>query len=87
MSHYFVRELIETANAHANYRFILLNEENLNPVVALWVLNWKVHAGFIDTDGKLAFRPAMKILYKRIKGHGPDLRKEKEYGLCRLYHL
>ena len=85
MSHYFVRELIETANAHANYRFILLNEENLNPVVALWVLNWKVQAGFIDKDGKLAFTPAMKILYKRIKGHGPDLHKEKEYDFCKKY--
>jgi hypothetical protein len=75
---YFVRELIETANAHANYRFILLNEETLNPVIALWVLNWKVQAGYIDKNGKLAFRPAMKMLYKRIKGHGPDLDKEKE---------
>ena len=67
MSHFFVRELVETANAHANYRFILLDEESMAPVVALWVLNWKGQVGVVDTQpGKIQFKPAVKILYKRI---------------------
>lgn len=65
-THYFVRELIETANAHANYRFILLDEETLGPIIALWVLNWKCQEGVVGKDGNIHFKPAVKILYKRI---------------------
>ena len=78
MTHYFVRELIETANAHANYRFILLDEETFRPVVAIWVLNWKCQMGYLNQNGKICFRPAMKILYKRIH-YDDDGIREKEY--------
>ncbi len=78
-THYFVRELIETANAHANYRFILLDEESLCPIIALWVLNWKCQVGSINQDGKICFKPAMKILYKRINYDADGGMCEKEY--------
>lgn len=61
-SHYFLKELIETANAHANYRFILVDEATFEPAILVWVLNWKCLSGSV-IDGSIVLQPAVKILY------------------------
>lgn len=59
---YFVKDLIESANHHAIYRFILGNEETGRDELLLWVLNWKSECGYSD-GGTLTLEPAIKILY------------------------
>ncbi|KAJ3347695.1 hypothetical protein HDU91_006719 [Kappamyces sp. JEL0680] len=67
-SHYFLRTLIETANAHANYRSILVDEYTLAPCMVLWVLNWNSEIGVqAIAKERLVLRPAIKILYRRIQ--------------------
>lgn len=63
-SFYFIRELIETANAHANYRFVIVDQANHNTKMLVWVLNWKCQTGAIDEkSGKVTFTSAIKLLY------------------------
>jgi hypothetical protein len=61
-SKYFVKDLIESANHHATYRFALGNEETGRDELLLWVLNWKSECGY-SNGGLSKLEPAIKLLY------------------------
>ncbi|KAI9343945.1 ubiquitin-conjugating enzyme E2-binding protein [Obelidium mucronatum] len=59
---YFVNEILEAANSHASYKFIISIGNNNKPALMIWLLNWNILYGFASSmDSKLSMNPAVKV--------------------------
>jgi hypothetical protein len=67
-SYYFLKDLIDSANSNAFYRYIVSDERTGEPVLLLWVLNWNCGLGTFEKSHENTVNcklvPSLKVLYK-----------------------
>jgi hypothetical protein len=67
-THYFLKDLIDSANSSAFYRYIISDEKTGEPVLLLWILNWNCGLGTFHKQDETTMNcnlvSALKVLYK-----------------------
>ncbi|KAJ3074474.1 hypothetical protein HDU98_011157 [Podochytrium sp. JEL0797] len=60
---YFVNELLESADSHASYKFIVSIGNSNKPALMVWLLNWNILYGISSATSPLDLRvsPAIKV--------------------------